>query len=202
MHTRSKLLLAALTSALLLAMAVGSASAARLGSNETAFRIVYAPLSFVPSFGSTARCPVTLAGSFHSRTITKEAGSLIGYVNSVTVGTCEAGRARANTETLPWHIRYVSFTGSLPNIATITQLLNNSSFEVQGEIFGLRVTCRYNVPSKLGINTRETTRGVVTGQTPGGESDASATGGCPSGRLTGTASVLTGGGAPLVVTLV
>lgn len=201
MHTRSKFLLAALSSALLLAFAVNSASAARLGSNETAFRITYAPLSFVPSFGSTARCPVTLAGSFHSRTITKTAGSLIGYINSVTVGTCEAGNARVNAETLPWHIRYVGFEGALPNITTITQLLVSSSFEVRGEIFGIEVTCRYTPASELGVNTRES-RGVITGQTPGTESSRSETSGCPSGRLSGTGSVKTAGGANVIVTLV
>ena len=202
MHTRSKLLLAALTSALLLAALVGSASANRLAQNEANFRVTYSPLSFIPSFGSTVRCPVTLEGSFHSRTITKTAGSLVGYVNRAIVGTCEAGRARVNSETLPWHIQYASFTGTLPNITAINQNLIRPSFEVQGEIFGLRVTCRYTTPSQAGVNNRETGRGVVTSQRPGTESTSSETEGCPSGRQSGTGNVTTPAGTAIVVTLV
>ena len=201
MHTRSKLLLAALSSALVLAALVSSASATRLAQNETGVRITYSPLSFVPSFGSTVRCPVTLEGSFHSRTITKTIGSLIGYINRVTVGTCEAGTARANTATLPWHIQYGGFAGSLPGIESIETDLIRPSFEIQGEIFGIRVTCRYTTALQRGINTREA-RGAITGQTPGNESTSSETGGCPSGRQSGNGRVSTTAGASVVVTLV
>ena len=201
MHTRSKLLLAALASALLLAALVSSASANTLSQTETAFRVTYSPLSFVPSFGSTVRCPVTLEGTFHSRTIAKTAGALIGYVNRVVVGVCESGRARANTETLPWHIQYVSFSGTLPAITSISQNLIRPSFEIEGRIFGIEVTCKYTTPRQLGINTRET-RGAVTEQRPGTESTSSETGGCPSGRQVGTGRVTTPGGASIVVTLI
>jgi hypothetical protein len=202
MHTRSKLLLAALTSALLLAALVSSASANRIAASETSFRVTFSPLSFIPSFGSTVRCPVTLAGSFHSRTITKTAGSLIGYINSATVGTCETGRARVNAETLPWHIQYASFNGTLPNITGIVQNLIRPSFEIQGEIFGIRVTCRYTTPSQSGTNNRETTRGTITSLVPGSESTSSETGGCPSGRQSGSGNVTTPGGAAITATLV
>lgn len=201
MLIRSKLLLAALAAALMLAASVNAASANRLVRNEGAFRVTFSPLSFVPSFGSTVRCPVTLTGSYHSRTITKTAGSLIGYVNSVTVGTCEAGTARARTETLPWHLQYASFAGTLPNITATTENLIRGSYEVQGEIFGIRVTCRYTVPSQAAISNRES-RGTVTSMSLGSESTSSETGGCPSGRFSGTGSVKTPGGAALVVTLV
>jgi hypothetical protein len=200
MHNRSRLLLAGLTAVLLLAVAVGSASANRLAYNETGYRIAFAPLSFVPSFGSTVRCPVTLGGSFHSRTVTKTSGSLIGYMNSATVGTCEAGRARANTETLPWHQQYSSFAGTLPNMTAITYIII-IVFEVQGEIFGIRVTCRYTGRGAVAISNRES-RGVVTELRPGTESISSETGGCPSGRLSGTGRVSTTGGAAFTVTLV
>lgn len=200
MHRRSKLLLAALTAALLLAVTVGTASANRLAYSETGYRIAFAPLSFVPSFGSTVRCPVTLAGSLHSRTVTKTAGLLIGYVNSVTVGTCEAGAARANTETLPWHQQYSSFAGTLPNMTAVTYIII-IVFEVQGEIFGLRVTCRYTGRGQAAISNRES-RGVITELRPGTESISSETGGCPAGRLSGTGRVTTTGGAAFTVTLV
>ena len=202
MHTRSKLLLAALTSALLLAALVSSASANRLSQSEASFRVTYSPLSFVPSFGSSMRCPVTLEGTYHSRTIAKTAGALIGYVNRVVIGTCESGVMRANTETLPWHVQYSSFTGTLPTITSISQTLIRPSFEMEGRIFGLEVRCRYTTPRQLWINTRETTRGPITEQRPGAESTTSETGGCPSFRLSGTGRVTTPGGAFIVVTLI
>jgi hypothetical protein len=201
MHTHSNPLPTALTSALLLAAFVSSASAARLARSEGNARITYSPLSFVPSFGSTVRCPITLAGSYHSRTVTKTAGSLIGYVNAVTVGACESGRARANTESLPWHIQYSSFAGTLPNITSTTESIVRASFEIQGEVFGLRVTCRYTTPGIAAISTREA-RGVITEVRPGTESNSSETGGCPSARFSGTGTVSTPGGASIILSLV
>ena len=76
------------------------------------------------------------------------------------------------------------------------------SFEVNGEIFGLRVTCRYTIPSKAYVDNRETTRGTVTSESFGTESASSETEGCPSARLNGTASVTNSTGGPVVVTLV
>lgn len=179
----------------------GSASARNLSQNEQRFRTTYSPLSFIPSFGSTIRCPLTLEGSLHSRTIAKVAGSLIGYVNRVVFGTCEAGRLRANTETLPWHVTYESFSGTLPLITSLGKSIHNMSFEIDGEIFGLAVRCRYNMPSERFTTTREA-RGVLTGETPGSETVNSSTEGCPSYRLSGTGSVKTPTGANIVVTLI
>jgi len=200
MRTCSKLVITALVAALSLAAFVSSASARNLSQNEQRFRITYSPLSFVPSFGTTARCRVTLEGSLHTRSIAKVNESLIGYINSAVVGTCESGSARANTETLPWHITYNGFTGTLPNITGLIQNLHGSSFEVNGEIFGLRVRCRYNVAVKRGTET--VTRGVVSAQRPGTERDRSATEGCPEGLLEGTGTVSTPAGASISVTLI
>lgn len=202
MHTRSKLMLVALASALLLAAAVGSASATHLSQNEQNFKVTYSPLSFVTNIG-TVRCQVTMEGSFHSRTIAKVVGTLVGYTTRVSVGTCESGTARANTETLPWHIQYAGFEGTLPNITGIQQKLIRPSFEVAGEIFGITgKLCRYTTPAQLGTNSRETTRGIVTGQTPGTESTTSETEGCPSGRQSGTGRVSTPTGGSIIVTLI
>jgi hypothetical protein len=202
MRTRSKLLFAALTSALVLAAVVGSASANRLSQNEQGFRVTYSPLTFTPSFGTAARCRVTLEGSFHSRTISKVAGALIGFVSRASVGPCESGNARVNLETLPWHIQYATFEGTLPAIASITQNLIRPSFTIQGEIFGLRVNCRYTTPSQGGINTRES-RGAITSQNPDGTVTTSETGGCPTGTQSGIGTVTgLGNTTPIVVTLI
>jgi hypothetical protein len=201
MTTYGKLLIATLTSALLLAALVSSTSANRLSSNESGFRITYSPLSFTPSFGTAARCRVTLEGSLHSRTLSKVAGALIGFISRASVGPCESGTARVNTETLPWHMQYASFSGTLPNITSIAHNLLRPSFTVQGEIFGIRVNCRYTTPSQAGINNRETTRGVITSQTPGSENTTSETEGCPSGRQSGTGTVTGLGNTTAIVVI-
>lgn len=141
--------------ALLLGGLAGLASANKLSSTSTRFRTTYSPFTMIPSFGEIVRCPVTFEGSFHSATITKTAGSLIGYVTNVIVGSCVTGRAgeksasaRANTETLPWHRQYTSFTGTLPNIGSVISQVLRMSFEIQGGAFGLRVTCRYDLAAE------------------------------------------------------
>jgi hypothetical protein len=66
-----------------------------------------------------------LEGSFHSRSIAKVAGALIGYITAAKLGPCAVGSATILRETLPWHTRYVWFTGVLPDIATMrTQVVN------------------------------------------------------------------------------
>jgi hypothetical protein len=200
MFMRFKLILIALGSALVLMALVGSATANRMAVSSSNIRVVYSPLSFVPSFGSTVRCLVTLEATLHSRTITKTVGSLIGYVTRVTVSGCEGGAARADTETLPWHYQYDGFAGSLPSFLSWLFNLFRPSWEVQGEIFGIRVNCRYTVPGELFTDNRES-RGVITSQAPGSESTSSETSGCPSGRLSGTGSVTTSAGASITLLL-
>jgi hypothetical protein len=159
MLRRSKLLLTALTATVLLGMLVGSASANRLRVSNGNFRITWSSLEFTESFfGIRVRCPVTLEGSFHSATISKVIGSLIGYVTraGVTNTACTGGHATVLTATLPWHVTYEGFGGPLPNITSIIQLLRNASFGL--EIAGF-VNC---------LSRAENVRGTITGSTSGG----------------------------------
>jgi hypothetical protein len=64
-------------------------------------------------------------------TIAKVRKSLIGYVTTARIGTCESGRVTVLTETLPWHLTYESFSGPLPNITRIRILLVNAAFLVE-----------------------------------------------------------------------
>jgi hypothetical protein len=65
-------------------------------------------------------CPITLEGSFHSATISKVANALIGHVSRASIGACSTeGRASILAETLPWHVRYRGFTGTLPTISGV-----------------------------------------------------------------------------------
>jgi len=127
-----KLLYTALAATLLLSLAVGGASANRLSLSENQFDIRWGALEFVPSSGSTVRCPVTLLGTFHSQTIRKVINNLIGAVDHAVVANalCVGGRATVLTATLPWHVRYNGFTGTLPNITGVGLTLVGASFRI------------------------------------------------------------------------
>jgi len=121
-----------LGAALLLALATSGAAARSFGLSDNTYRAQWAALRFIAG-GRTVTCPVTLEGSFHSRTIAKVANSLIGYVTRaiVTNAACTNGSATVLTATLPWHVTYRSFAGTLPNIERISINLINASFQVQ-----------------------------------------------------------------------
>lgn len=105
MHRHARLSLAGLAGAALLALAVGSASAARLSVTSSGFRIVWRSLSFRSTVAPEVvlECPVTLEGSFHSATFRKVRGAVIGGVTRAQAnsGSCTRGRLALNQETLP-----------------------------------------------------------------------------------------------------
>jgi len=134
MRTHSKLALASLAATLLMAFAVSSASARNLSVSNTNIRVVWRELRFFdPGSGISVTCPVTLEGSFHYRTIVKLARTLIGYVTRAISGTaeppCRGGTATIDQETLPCHLTYERFSGTLPNITRVGILLRGVSFK-------------------------------------------------------------------------
>ncbi|HZV74771.1 MAG TPA: hypothetical protein VFF79_13735 [Conexibacter sp.] len=157
MHTHTKLLLAALTATLVMALAVNTASANHFSLSNQAFRVVWSPLNFIGE-GSTVRvtCNVTIEGSFHSRTIVKTIGSLVGYVTRAIAGGCTEDSATVLTATLPWHITYEGFSGRLPTISRVRLLLRHTSFTES--IFGGLVTCLY---ADAGTSETENNAGEV-----------------------------------------
>ena len=130
MRTSAKLGLTALMAALLLASAISTASASRLSVSNQNIRVTWSSLEFQGLV--TVRCRVTLEGSFHSRTIVKVARTLIGAITRADVdeANCTNGIGRPRNETLPWHITYEGFTGTLPNIATVLVLLSRLRFNL------------------------------------------------------------------------
>ncbi len=167
MRIHTKVLLSGLAAALLLSVAIGSASARRIEVSERNFYVIWTPLQFGEPvlFVQPVRCPVTLLGSFHSRTISKVCGQLVGYVNHASVGlpsSCAGGEATILTATLPWHIRYASFAGTLPRITRVRLQLINAAFRVH--VSGVNANCLYVTseaePALGDVNVNETT-GVV-----------------------------------------
>lgn len=121
MITRSKLGCAAMISTFAFVVAVSVASANRLSVSNKAFRVTWAPLLLLlEALSEPTRCSLTMEGSFHSASFVKTAGALIGHVYKASVGPCEGEIGLTiNQEALPWHVRYRSFTGTLPNLTGI-----------------------------------------------------------------------------------
>ncbi len=152
MRNRTKLLLTALTAACVLATAVGTASARRFEISSQPIRLTWTSLRFTESTSAArpleVRCPVTLEGSFHSKTISKVCGQLIGLITRAHLGPRRAnctfnnsvedvrilnggsGEGEETTSTLPWRILYVSFTGTLPRITRIRMKLLGIGFKL------------------------------------------------------------------------
>lgn len=199
MHSTIKPVLAALGAALILMAFVGSTSANRLSVNEQFWREVYTPFTATASDGAVVRCNLTYEGSFHGRVISKVRGSLIGFTTSATVGSCSPPSALI-IGPLPAHQAYEEFGGTLPSPNDYEGVITRFSFEVQGEIFGIRVRCRYTPARVRRINNRET-RGAIVSQRLEEGSIASETFGCPETRLSGTGSVRTPGGGAITIFL-
>jgi hypothetical protein len=170
---RSKLAFAGLAATLLLAVAVGSANARTIRISNQTFRATWNPLRFFGVGTSLeTRCPVTLEGSFHSATIAKVLRTLIGYVTAARSGTrstgCTRGSATVHQASLPWHITYEGFTGTLPNITRIRILLRGTEFEVEPEALGLR--CNFgnateNAAGEINIGTRGEANSITADNT-------------------------------------
>lgn len=169
MRTYSRVLLAASAAALVLGAAVSATSARRFAISNERYGIIWTSLELTgrePFFGNTLtiRCPVTLEGSLHSRTLSKVSGQLIGYVTSAFVRTanCTGGSARALTEALPWHMRFDSFIGALPSITGIRVQLVGAAFLTRFNVF--EVECLFTSTAAkpaFGILNRNTTTSVV-----------------------------------------
>jgi hypothetical protein len=131
MNVRIRLAIAAIASIAALAAMVGAAAARRFEVSEQQFRATFEQFGYNGG-GVNVLCRVTLSGSFHSRTISKVCGQLIGYITQASLARpCIQGEAwvlngverlsdgTTSSNTLPWHVRYMSFTGTLPSITRI-----------------------------------------------------------------------------------
>ena len=209
MRFHAKLLLAGLTAALVLATAIGTASANRLSLSERQFQIIWStPLSSGGGGDTTAECAITLTGSFHASTFQKVVGALLGFVNTAAVGraeTCTRGAMTVLRETLPWHLTYDSFTGRLPAITGVTVQTIGASFQIE-EGFGIRCLFRTTTTNPNRFTANLDGSGTVTFLRAGETETIPMTGGilCPTtGRFTGEGgSIRTPGGRSFVITLI
>jgi hypothetical protein len=161
------MLLGVLAASVLLGALAGPAAARNLSISNQALRSQFREVNFrLPFF--TSRCQLTLEASYHMRTIAKVQGSLVGYVTTARLGPCSAGSVTILTETLPWHIRYLAFSGSLPNITDLVVNAIGVSFRIR-EPFGVNCLSTSTAAEPAILTAlREAATGALTGARLGG----------------------------------
>jgi hypothetical protein len=135
---------------LLAALTTAVATARNFSASEARIRTVFRPLILADSSGNRISCTLTLEGTFHNRTLAKVERGLIGYIanaafdelHCTSTGTSANVRLRVLTETLPWHVRYISFSGRLPAITIRIRILRLGFDVLNVPILG---TCKYIV---------------------------------------------------------
>lgn len=177
----AKLFIAVAGATVLLGALVGSASARTFSVSSDRTRATFSRMDFSGGFG-TIECEVVLELTFHSRTLTKSVGTLLGLITAGTVTRCARGGATIDQASLPWHTRYASFTGTLPNILTITKTISGFSWRYREPTFG--ITCQVTGATLAASYTRNTATRAVTEFSVSGTASCSGVNGTFSGRTT------------------
>jgi len=182
-----RVVLGALLAAAALAASVGAASANRLSiSPETGFRVRYPSWEVQFGYEETnvkLTCSMTLEGSFHTRTFAKVASALIGYVTRATVAEASCSnrvgprgegewpglKARFLSETLPWHLRYSTFSGVLPAISNVAMTLVGFAPRITELPFAGSCLYRSTATAPLPVSLALGPSGEVTSFDAGGE---------------------------------
>jgi hypothetical protein len=165
MSRPARLALGLVAAATMLAAFAASASARNLSISNQSLRATWREMVLRGPLGVTIICPVTLEGSLHNRTIAKEPYRLIGYITRAAVGTraqCVGGEATILQESLPWHVRYQSFEGRLPDITRINALVSRASFRIRAESIVCLFTTRETTEEHVRALFRREAGGALT----------------------------------------
>lgn len=138
-----------------------------------------------------AICALTLEGSFHERRTAKVAESLVGFVTRAGFGGCSTGSATVLTETLPWHVRYMAFTGTLPNISSIRAKIVGAGVQVRENVFGITCLLRSSAAEPTIATFNREALGALSTVTLNGEIASGAECGGVRGGVSGTSNTLT-----------
>jgi hypothetical protein len=161
-----KVLLAALGATVLLSALVSTASARSFSTTSQGLRSTFREVRFRLPFFTTS-CQVTLEGTLHSRTIAKVAGALIGYITRAELGPCTSGSYTILRETLPWHVRYLGFTGTLPTITSMRANVIGWSWRMR-EPFGITCLWRSATTEPVTLTYNREASGTLTSSELGG----------------------------------
>jgi hypothetical protein len=154
MPRRMRIIIGGLTVALALAAAVNTATARRLEVSEQHFLALSAEVTFEAA-GIQIVCAVTAEGSFHSRTISKVSGQLVGVITEAAaqhpcrrnelwiLNGIERVQGATAPNTLPWQMSFLSFRGTLPRIQEIEGALIGAAFRIEA----LGILCLYKSTS-------------------------------------------------------
>jgi hypothetical protein len=147
MPSRAKLLLALLSTTVAIAGAISSADARRLEVSEQGFLVLFREFVISDTSGiAQLSCEVNMEGSFHSRTFSKVSAALIGYVTEAAIHhPCVQGEVWflngmeivegvRLASTLPWHVTYASFRGTLPRMTSVEVAIQG--FSLLTTVFG------------------------------------------------------------------
>jgi hypothetical protein len=192
----SKLLLAVVGATVLLGALVVSASAGRLEDSSVNNRVVWSRVIFRGGIGNS-ECEARVEGRFHTRSITKTAGSLVGYITAATIIRCARGGGTVNQASLPWHRRYRAFSGTLPRIATVEETITGAEWRVREPTFG--ITCTVRAAESSTIFTAVLSSGTVTSVSVSGSSNCEGLEGSLEGATTNADN---GAGARITITLI
>jgi hypothetical protein len=196
-----RLLLPALGASAMLCVFTSPAFARILLVSHQRMRATFANVEFIGAFGTT-RCALTLEGSLHARSLNKLVATLLGYLARGTLGACSSGTATILAETLPWHIHYEFFTGTLPNITAIGILISFFSMRIR-EVGGLTCLVRTTATEPGRGTWRREAGGALTQMTLGGEIRTGGECFGSTGTLAGTSSTLTNEtGGRITITLI
>jgi hypothetical protein len=174
-----KLPLAVVGVTVLLGAVVASASARNLEETQTN-SATWARMDSRGVFG-TIECEVKLSGSFHSRTSGKAVNSLIGYITEGTFQRCARGSMTIRQESLPWHRRYRSFLGTLPNITGLTETVTGAEWRIEN--LGFNCTVRRETSSMIltyTVSSGRVERAEISGTSSCSGSNATLSGSTPN----------------------
>lgn len=217
----NRCVLSGLLATLALAGAVGAASANRLSASSQSIRMVWSSLRFEAlMIRATITCAVTMEGTFHGETIVKTRDSLVGSITRASFGQpCTGGSVwayngtegaeslpEAFTNSLPWHLTYESFVGTLPSITEVNVRLIGMRWARRAAFLGVPVICTFETGTEdpAEFSAKLGRGGTVLGIRPN-EADsipADHSGVCGPEELYNEAAITGAGGTSLRLTLI
>jgi hypothetical protein len=195
----TKLALAAVGATIVLGVLAGPGAARSLSVSSQRMRASFSSLGLSGGWGSTS-CEVVVEGSVHTRTSAKVADALVGYITGGSVGSCRIGGATLLRESFPWHVRYIGFSGTLPNITSVREKIIDSAFVIREPLFGIACLFRSTEREPL-FATFSVSGGTLTSVSASGTITSSNCG--ITGTSSGTSNSLeNGSGARITLTLI
>jgi hypothetical protein len=163
MSLKATMRIVATAATVLLAAAIlaSTASARTLSTSSQTLRVTFARLRVTGVFGNIV-CPATLEGTFHARTIPKVSETLVGLITAANQGVCAENQGILLRETLPWHLRYIAFKGTLPNITEIGLQIVGFAMRIREPLFTCLLVSEPGEPLVLGIARNVATRELTT----------------------------------------